>query len=285
MADLTTLGYRLLARFAEVLPARAINPLSRTAAKLAIKLVPKRVDEVRSNLLQVTGQAPTDALIQKAFASYIRFWLDSLRLPVLTTEQLDKAFVLDGQENLRAAFEKGNGVILALPHIGNWDIAGAWLVTHEIPLTVVVERLKPESLFIWFRDFRQTLGLNVVVNDSAVGTHLLRALKDNTTVALLSDRDVDGTGKPTEFFGKSASIPRGAATLAFRSGAALCPVAVYETETGYTARIQPPLDTTRSGTLREDVERVTLELVSNFEEQISRAPEQWHAIFLPIWKS
>ena len=104
-------------------------------------------------------------------------------------------------------------------------------------------------------------------------------------VGLVSDRDLVGNGIEVEFFGERTTLPGGAATLALRTGAVLLPVVVYSGPgRWHTGVVQPPLDTTRRGTLRADVQRLTQELATCFEEFILRQPEQWH-LYQPNWPS
>lgn len=277
-------GYRVFSRFAEILPRSAVQPLARGAAKLAIKTSRPRVELVRSNLRRVTGEEPTDEMVVKAFASYFRYWLELFRLPVLDTEQLDRGITAENFEAIEAARAAGKGVVAVLPHMGNWDMVAAWLVRRGVPLTVVVERLEPVELFRWFKDFRQRMGMTVVANEPGVSSALTGALHRNELIALLSDRDVDGTGIDVEFFGETTKLPKGPAVLALRTGAALLPVAIFENGEGYVAKVGRPISVERSGTLKDDVERVTRDVASTFELLIREAPEQWH-LFQPNWPS
>ena len=78
-------------------------------------------------------------------------------------------------------------------------------------------------------------------------------------------------------------MPAGPATLALRTGARLVTGAVYSGPgRDHRAIVEPPLDTTRQGSLRPDVARLTQEIATRFEGLIRRAPEQWH-VFQPLW--
>lgn len=277
-------SYRLLARFAEVLPTSALRPLSKLVAAVAVAASPARAALVQRHLQRITGKPASRASVRRAFASYVRYWLEAFRLPVIPAAQLDARLTVDGFEHLRQALDEGRGVITALPHLGNWDFAGAWLAQQGVPVTVVVERLQPRELFRWFADFRRTLGFEVLVNGPGIGAELLAALRAGRVVVLLCDRDVDGTGMEAEFFGESTYVPRGPAVLALRSGAALVSVHVRERGSGHHLTISAPLESTRRGKLREDVARVTVALTRATEDAIRSAPEEWHC-FQPNWPS
>ena len=222
--------------------------------------------------------------VQKAFDSYARYWVESFRLPELSPEQLDAGMSYQGIEHLDAALDGGKGVIMALPHLGGWDFGGAWLATQGYPITVVVEPLEPPELFRWFADFRQSLGMTVVPLGPDAGSAVLRALRANHLVGLLSDRDIGGGGVEVEFFGERTTLPAGPITMALRTGAPVLPTTVYFRDRGHHGVIRPPIDLTRQGSLREDVARLTQVLASELEILIAEAPEQWH-VFQPNWPS
>jgi KDO2-lipid IV(A) lauroyltransferase len=219
------------------------------------------------------------------FDSYGRYWLELFRLPKDARGPLAARIHVDGFEHVEAGLAAGNGVILALPHVGGWDYAGAWLAQQGHPPTVVVEPVEPPELFEWFADARRALGMTVVQLGPDAGRVVLGALRRNQVVCLLSDRDLTGDGVEVEFFGERTRLPGGPATLALRTGAPLLPVAVYfRGRGGHHGVVQPPVPTDRQGRLRDDVARVTQELARRFEELIGAAPDQWH-LLQPNWPS
>ena len=278
-------GYRTLARFAEVLPARGVAPVAGLAARIGMRVLPARAALVRSHLRRVTGVDPAPALVRAAFASYARYWLDAFRLPVEPEERLAARVRTEGLEHVDEALAAGKGVVFALPHVGNWDVAGAWLTrVRGLSLTVVAEAVEPPELRVWFHDFRKALGMDVVFNGPRVVGEITAALGRNGAVALLCDRDVDGSGLSVPFFGEPAPLPKGPATLAFRTGAALLPVAVFQEPDGHRIVVSPPVELQRAGRLRDDVASVTADLATRLEPLIRRAPQQWH-LFQPNWPS
>ena len=155
----------------------------------------------------------------------------------------------------------------------------------QVPVTVVVEPLEPPALFEFFVEFRRELGMNIVPLGPDAGREILGALKANHIVCLLADRDIVGDGIELEFFGEITTIPAGPATLALRTGASLITCAVYfEGRSGHRAVVDPPLDVTRQGRLRDDVRRITIEVGRRLERLIRRAPQQWH-LQQPNWPS
>lgn len=290
LTDALTVGsYKFGSLVARLTPA----PLSQGAVSVlapgvALSLRNKR-SMIERHLRRVTPSISTIALkrqSQQAFDSYMRYYTESFRLPSLSKKYVSKHFSVDGFHHIDTALEKGNGVILALPHLGGWEWAGRWMADNGHRLTVVVEPLNPPELFEWFAKLRSDLGMNVVPLGPQAAGEILAALKRNEVVCLLSDRDIHGGGVEVEFFGETTTLPAGPAMLGIRSQAAVLPVGVYFTPSidGHHAVVRPPLALERVGGLRESVKVGTQELARELEGLIRRAPEQWH-LFQPNWPS
>ncbi len=236
------------------------------------------------------GVEPDPALVRRwsrrTFDAYAQYWADGARLPYESEAGVRARWQLqEGEDHLRAAFALGRGIVMALPHVGSWEWGGCWLALEGMPMTAVVERLEPERLFEWFVAQRAAMGLTAVPLGGGSSAALLGALKEGRLVGLVGDRDLAGNGVEVEFFGERTTLPGGAATLALRTGAPLLPVVVYSGPGNWhTGVVHPPIDTTRQGSLRQDIVRVTREVVRVFEHDIRCRPEQWH-LFQPNWPS
>jgi KDO2-lipid IV(A) lauroyltransferase len=282
-------AYRSAAAVARGLP-RPVAGL--TADGVALAMAPglsQRRRMVARHLRRVSGGTlkglALEREVRKAFNSYARYWVESFRLPSVSAAELDARMSITGMEHLDAALATGNGVILALPHLGGWDFGGAWFASKGYKAAVVVEPLEPPELFEWFADMRRAMGLEIVPLGPSAGTTVLRRLKEGGIVGLLCDRDITGTGVEVEFFGERTTLPSGPATLALRTGAAVLPAAVYfEGRDGHRGVVRPPLAVERTGRFREDVGRVMQSVAAEFEELIRAAPSQWH-LFQPNWPS
>jgi KDO2-lipid IV(A) lauroyltransferase len=226
------------------------------------------------------------ATTRRAFLSYARYWLEGARLPGLGPDVVaDRMSVESGYEHLVRGMEAGSGVIMALPHIGSWEWGGYWLAMQGYPMTSVAEPLEPPALYDWFVAQRQKMGLTIVPLGPGASGALLRTLRQGKLVGLLCDRDIQGNGIEVEFFGERTTLPGGPATLALRTGAVVLPTAVYSGPgREHTAVIMPPVPVERTGSLRQDVTRVTQLIANDLETLIRRAPEQWH-LFQPNWPS
>lgn len=279
---------RVGATLAGVLPEPVSLALATLAGNLVSATPSDRRRMLRRHLRRVLGpavaQAEVDRQARRALASYARYWVDTFRVPSLTLDQLERGLSFSGREHLEAGLAAGRGVVLALPHLGGWELAGAYIARMGDPITVVVEALEPPEAFRWFTDLRQAMGMTVVAADAGAGAAVARALAANHVVCLLCDRDLAGKGVPVDFFGERTTLPGGPATLALRTGAPLVPIAVYADRHGHEAVLRPPLDTARRTTLRGDVARVTQDVARELEILIRRAPDQWH-LLQPNWPS
>jgi lauroyl/myristoyl acyltransferase len=291
------LTYRSLAaamgNVPEPLAQGAVGVVARTMARIGGRALAINEQHMRRILASecADGVTPDAALVRRlsrrSYVAYGQYWLDGARLPYRKPDEVRMRMLLegDGEEVIRAAAAAGRGVVMALPHVGSWEWGGAWLALESMPMTAVVERIEPEALFEWFVGQRRQMGLTAVPLGDGSSTAILRALKEGAVVGLVSDRDLVGNGVEVEFFGERTTLPGGAATLALRTGAVLLPVIVYSGPGNWhTGVVHPPLDTTRSGSLRADVQRLTQELATVFEGFIRRRPEQWH-LYQPNWPS
>ncbi len=232
------------------------------------------------------GSLQMQRRVNDAFQSYLRYYLETFRLPSLTAREVDAGFTVEGYGHLERGVAAGKGVIVALPHVGGWDWAGRWLAQRGHKVSAVVEVLESNEAFEAFLDVRRSQGINVIPLDDNAGVAVAEALRNNHVVCLMSDRDIQRNGVEVEFFGEKTTAPAGPAFFALRSGAVLLPTAVYFTRRvdGHHTVVRPPLTLTERGRLREDVAVLTQSLITELELLIRRAPEQWH-LFSPNWPS
>ncbi len=223
--------------------------------------------------------------VRKAFASYAKYYVDSSVVARLSPSQVDAGFTFESFENILDAHRKGPGPILALPHVGSWDWAGAWLAqVPGYPVTVVVESVEPKELFDWMAEYRRRLGLHVLPATPGVMPKLSLALEEGHVICLLCDRNVGSGGVEVEFFGETTKLPAGAALLARRSGAGIVPAVVYNLKGKCHAVTRPAIYVEQEGSLRAVIQETTQALACELEEMIRAAPTQWH-MMQPNWPS
>jgi KDO2-lipid IV(A) lauroyltransferase len=280
-------GYRGIAAVAERVPSPIGSRLGSAVMGSMSNRMGERSRVVRAHMRRVLGPGVSDGVVEatarQVFAVYGRYWAEVFKIPALTPAELDGAMEWEGMGHVEDALRLGKGVILAMPHVGGFDWGGAWFASSGYPATVVAESLEPPELFELFRTLRERSGLEVVALGDEAGSAIIRRLRGNGLVGLVCDRDIAGTGAEVEFFGHPTRIPAGPATLALRTGAQILPAAVYFEDAGlHRGVIRPPLDVSRQGGLRDDIQRVTQAMASEFEHLIRLAPEQWH-VLQPNW--
>ena len=222
------------------------------------------------------------ALSRAALHSYARYWLEVFRLPAIPVERIVSGMHIDpaGEAELFANLKAGRGVVVALPHMGNFEQAGAWVVARGAgTFTTVAERLRPESVYEAFVRFRQSLGMEVLPltgGHSPFGT-LAQRLRAGGLVCLVSDRDLKETGVEVEMFGEQARIAATAA-LALHTGAALMPVGTWFEGDDWGAHIYEEIPVPASGTRAEKVAEMSQQMARVFERAIAEHPQDWHML-------
>jgi lauroyl/myristoyl acyltransferase len=266
------------------LPEPVAVRLGRTIADLAWKRRGKGVQRLESNYARVVPDASPERLAELSRAgmrSYLRYWMESFRLPAWSADRVRNGFDPKDVHHLTDGIASDKGVILALPHMANWDLAGAWVTTKlETPFTTVAERLKPETLYDRFVAYREGLGMEVLPHSggTAFGT-LARRLRDGGLVCLVAERDLSSSGVEVQFFGAATRMPAGPALLAQQTGALLLPVTLwYDDSPVMRGRVHPPIAVPETGGRAEKTSVMTQALADAFATGIADHPEDWHML-------
>ncbi|MBW8821024.1 MAG: phosphatidylinositol mannoside acyltransferase, partial [Streptomyces sp.] len=274
------LGWGVVKKLPEPVAVR----LGRSIADLAWKRRGKGVLRLESNYARVVPDASPERLAELSRAgmrSYLRYWMESFRLPAWSKERIKGGFDPKDLHHLTEGLAAGKGVILALPHMANWDLAGAWVTTKlETPFTTVAERLKPETLYDRFVAYREGLGMEVLPHSggTAFGT-LARRLRDGGLVCLVAERDLSSSGVEVRFFGEATRMPAGPALLAQQTGALLLPVTLwYDDSPVMQGRVHPPVEVPETGTRAEKTSVMAQALADAFATGIADHPEDWHML-------
>jgi lauroyl/myristoyl acyltransferase len=248
------------------------------------------VQVLEGNLRRVIGK-DADArqlrsLSRTALRSYARYYLEAFRIQVIPRDRLlGHGMHLTGEDNLKLTLDylrNGRGVIYALPHMGNFEQAGAWVIANGAgSFTTVAERLKPESVYRRFLTFRRRLGFEVLPTTG--GPHpfgvMAQRLRGGKLVCLVADRDLSETGVEVDFFGEKALLPAGPAALAVQTGAALMPVSCWFVgKTEWGGQVHDEIPVPGSGTRGEKAAVMTQQLASVFEQAIREHPQHWHML-------
>jgi len=285
--NLSELGFVAGWRLVRALPEPVAGSLFRAGADRAYGRNGAGVRRLRDNLRRVrgsaAGEAELDELVRAGMRSYARYWRESFRLPGRSREQLLTDFRLDGQAELESAIAAGRGVVVALPHSGNWDLAGAWVAAHGWPMVTVAERLKPEALFERFVAFREGLGMEILPTHGGPRPAfdvLAERIGQGYVVPLLADRDLSARGVEVEFFGGRTRMPAGPAMLALRTGAPLYVASLWYEPDCACARLEGPVAPPgpEAGPLDVRVRLLTQQVADRLAAGIARHPQDWHML-------
>jgi phosphatidylinositol dimannoside acyltransferase len=277
-------GWNLVCRLPETWARRLFT----FGADIAWRRQGGGVQVLEGNLLRVLGPdtdgAELRAMSRAVMRSYGRYYMETFRLQGIPAERL-LAGMHNDSPNVPLTMEylqQGRGVIYALPHSGQYEAAGKWIIAKGAgSFTTVAERLKPEQVFQQFLKFRQGLGMEVLPTTG--GQHpfavMAQRLRAGKMVCLVADRDLSEAGVEVDFFGEKALMPAGPAALAIQTGAALMPVSCWfvgadEWGTYVHDEIPVPAD----GDRKAKVAAMTQQLATAFEQGIREHPEDWHML-------
>lgn len=278
--QISYLAYLLGWKVVGILPEQLAYRIFRGLAHSMYRRDGKSVKRLRTNLsIVMPSLNPSDLenLVLRGLESYMRYWCDTFRIHRWSHERIEKSVSLKNDHLLRKPMKEGRGVVIALPHSGNWDLAGAYFCQQGIPLVTVAEILKPEKLFSKFLRYREEMGFEVLGLDSRAFVTLIRRAREKRLIALVADRDLSESGITVNFFGHEAKMPAGPAVLAIREGLPLVAAHVSYTSTGIHIEFNevdiPDIDDEESQ-IQETVQRTA----NLFAAGISKAPEDWHML-------
>lgn len=221
------------------------------------------------------------ALVMK---SYARYWWDVFWLShPQRAGSIDRLVSTEGFDRTIATIDEARsrdvGVIFVLPHVGSWEIGGAWVSSRGYPPVVVAERLQPPELFELFTRTRASVGVTVVAHDDHPTAKLLAALKDKKAICLVADRDMSRRGILIDFFGAPKTFPVGPAALSLKTSAPIIPVCTYASHDGkITISFGEPILASDKDNKEDQILDIMTSVVRQFEIMIERDPTQWHVL-------
>ena len=274
--------YKIGEFLACILPWRVAYRLGAFLANLQFLISKKDRQAVINNLRVILPNEGDKELYEKAGRVFINFGLyliEFFRFSKIDRDYIQKHSFIKGRENLDNALNKGKGVVVLTAHMGNWEVGGMALSLFGYPLIVIALDHNHPKVNDFFKNRRQSKGIEVVSLGISV-KQCYKGLKENKIVALLGDREFGSSGYSLDFLGRKKIIPRGAAVLAMRTGAALIPV--FVTRQGLDnlqLECLPEIEITK------DISEIDIikQYVKIIEDQICKNPTQW-LMFMEFWK-
>jgi len=273
------------------LPARLSHFLFDAVARVSWRMRIKSIRQLELNLSRALQLEVADPhirqLARSTMRSYMRYYCETFLLPRWSRAQMRSRVSPINSEAIHAALADG-GVVLTLPHLGNWDLAGAWAADEFGSLATVAERLRPEGVFQKFLKMRRDRGISLMplTGDGGTYEYLRDHVNQGHVVALLGDRDVARNGMGNQFFGHRASLPIGAALLAIDTGRPLFTCAPYYDGQQLVLEFDDEINFDRTPVEGRDRLRRAQELsalaIANFERHIRAHPDSWHQL-QPVW--
>ena len=277
----TYLAYFLAWKFLGFLPEARAYGLMDWIADQITKRNPAPVQRLRSNYLRVRPdlvEPELEANVKAGMRSYLRYWCDTFRLPLWSSEDIVQSTTVINDHLLREALAAGKGAIVSLPHAGNWDRAGAYYCETGAPVVTVAEHLEPERLFKKFLAYRESLGMEVLDASARSLALLSQRLRQGRLIALVADRDLSRNGVDVTFFGHPARMPAGPAVLSIKTGATLLTAFVRYIETGIEIHFEPAIEVPSEGTTQEKVAAMIQESASRLELHLVDHLSDWHML-------
>ena len=264
-------GWRLV----RLLPERTAQATFARIADQVHRRDGRSVQRLRSNLSRVVPADRLEVTTHAGVRSYLRYWCESFRLPSWPTEDLVRRTRVIGEQHLRDPQSQGRGVVAVLPHMANWDWAGAWACATGMPLTTVVERLEPARLYEEFVAYRRSLGMDILplTGDDPPFPILARRVREGRLICLLADRDLSRTSVEVTLCGDAARMPRGPALLARATGVSLVPMTLAYRGRDIELTFHEPVPHA-PGT--EGIVAMTQGVADAFSAAIAADPEDWH---------
>ena len=284
MEAISAWGYFAAWRILRLLPENFVYTNANRVADFTTKRNGRNVRRLRANLARVKPEATEldlELIVYKGMRSVFRYYVDTFRLQDWSQSRILETVTTSNEHLLLDAISAGNGAIVTLPHVGNYDHAAAYFCSKGAKIVTVAEHLKPEALFKKFLEYRAAFGMEALPLDSRVLPTLAQRLRAGYVVALAADRDLSRSGIDVKFFGGLARMPAGPAVLALKTGAPLIYAMVSYSDVGIHIDFElvPMSD---QGTESENIAAIIQNSANLFAKGISQYPHDWH-MMQRIW--
>jgi KDO2-lipid IV(A) lauroyltransferase len=270
------LSLRLVIGPIRALPLPMVRAFGRGAGAMIYRLLGRRRRVALKNLALIypdRSEAERRRMARAVFRHFGEVATEFVKLPHLKNADIDRLVTVEGEENLRRAFEHNRGVLLITGHFGNWEFMARWLTQHGYPLNVVARDARDPTATKLMKDTREGNGAQVLFRGNSARA-VLQCLKKNEIVALLPDQNAADVTVP--FLGQPTGTVDGPAVLHLKLGAPLLFSWCARTpEDHFHITFEPPEIVAPAGDRDADIARVMTLVNDRLGAQIRRHPTQW----------
>lgn len=272
---------RTLAGMAGHLPYVAALRMGCSLAALAYACSPRIRQRGFRRLKQVFGNSRSDGDLERiartAWRNLVLNGVEALRIPYMTDTWLRSVVDMAQTERFREIVARhGKGVVIAIPHMGNWELAGVVARCAGIPITTVMRRQKNPLTDDYLNRMRAQAGLEALPTESASFRVLLRRLEEGRCVAILPDLRAKGRCVQVRYLGTDAQLPAGMAFFAHQAKVPIMPVCMLrEGLARHRVLVFDPVYPDLSRQRDEDFQRMTQDVVRIFDGLVRTYPEQY----------
>ena len=263
----------------QMLPRGASMWVARRLGDIAFSGLRIRRDVTLANLREAFGDrysaAEYEAIAHRCYRNFAMTFIEILRFERQTVADLVARYDLVGREHMRAAQERGKGIVYLTAHVGNWEQFGAVIRHYDADLHVISGDQK--NLFVdrLIKRLRDRVGMQQIPIGSSLKA-VLRVLRHNGRVALVADQDAGRDGVFIPFYGRLASTSVGPARFAVRTGASVV-VGLDERnpDGSHRGTLYPPIVARTDAPAEEEEKRILLEYARLLEDYLRERPEEW----------
>ena len=209
--------FGITAAVLDTMPGSARDIAARISALGLLCLSPGKRRNLRRNL-SAMGAPAGNREILGIFRNHSLNMMEMFASSRWSGEEIDRRIEFPCSDLLEEALSEGRGAIFATAHIGNWELPAFYLASRGYRLSVVAGEQMNSLLTDPVRRAKEDAGIEVIGPGSPY-RRLYRTLREGGIVALLLDGDVFEGGTPAKLFGRTVTLPRGAARLAMGTGA------------------------------------------------------------------
>jgi phosphatidylinositol dimannoside acyltransferase len=229
-----------------------------------------------------TDARALEAIVRSSFRHHAHYYVELARAPRFDYEYLTRHMVIDNPAEVDAALAERKALLLVGLHFGTIELPGFLALNRIGQVVAPMESLRNERIQAYMKRTRGVIGVRILTIEEA-GPELLAVLRRNEPIGIIADRDLTGSGLPVELFGGRTKIPAGPALLSTETGAPIYVSGVRRMGPGRYRGILYPLPAPTGNSRKERSRSMARDEAVLFEKIVAAAPEQWLAIFHPIW--